>query len=107
MIGNIPGVKHESTVGAALLGCTYCDFAILHYLVPPIYLTDHAHCLSRIGFLHHLPMKKHPRTSLVKALQHELGLMAEQASHSLSKNLNMNTKYMVMFYNFNNMHISS
>lgn len=63
MIGHVAGVKHEATVGAALLGCRYCDFAVLYDLVTAVDLTDHAHCLGRICLLHHLPMKKQPRIS--------------------------------------------
>lgn len=67
MIGNVAGVKHESTVGAALLSCRYGDFAVLYYLVAPIDFTDHAHCFGRIGFLHHLPMKKYTGDEFCKS----------------------------------------
>ena len=56
MIGYIAGVEHKSTIGAPLFGRCQGDFTVLDHLVTPIYLTDHTHSLSRIGFLHHLPM---------------------------------------------------
>lgn len=54
VVGHVSGVKHEPPVGAALLGGRQGDLTVLHHLIAPVHLTDNAHRLRGIGFLHHL-----------------------------------------------------
>lgn len=54
VVGHVPRVKHEPPVGAALLGGCQGDLTVLHHLIAAVHLTDNAHRLRGIGFLHHL-----------------------------------------------------
>lgn len=58
VVGHVSRVKHESAVGAALLSGCQGDFTVLHHLIAPVHLTDHAHRLRGIGLLHHLENQK-------------------------------------------------
>lgn len=54
VVGHVSRVKHEPPVGAALLSGRQGDLTVLHHLIAPVHLTDDAHRLRGIGFLHHL-----------------------------------------------------
>lgn len=54
VVGHVSRVKHETAVGAALLSGCQGDLAVLHHLIAPVHLTDHAHRLGGVGLLHHL-----------------------------------------------------
>jgi len=56
VIGHVSRVERQAAVGVALLGGCQGDLAVLHHLVTPVHLADHAHRLRRVGFLHHLEM---------------------------------------------------
>lgn len=73
MISHVAGVEHEPTVCGALLGRRHRDLAVLHHLVLSVDLTDHAHCLGRVGFVHHLQKEKQPGVSRENAEQDEVG----------------------------------
>lgn len=54
VVGHVSRVKREPPVGAALLSGCQGDLTVLHHLIAPVHLTDDAHRLRGIGFLHHL-----------------------------------------------------